>query len=150
MGESRINRIGDIQELIYKGNIYKAIWIAFLNIFVLGSCESYIDIEVGILWQDDQHFNHISDAYVGILEGKWDSGTGFDGDLLDAQEVTIGTNTGHSFTISTDRSAHYTAFIFYDENDNDLYDEGYDHIAGYKYNWGESGGELDISLSAHY
>lgn len=136
--------------MIRKHKIYQAILVVLLNILLLSSCESFVDIAVGVLWQDDQHFSHSSKAYIGILAGKWDPDTGFEGDLLEAEEVTVGTNTDHSFAISADKSSHYTAFIFYDENDNAQYDEGYDPIAGYKYNWGKSGGEVDISLSAYY
>jgi len=121
-----------------------------ITLLILCSCESFLDIKVGILWNDDPHVSQSDSVYLGILQGKWDSESGFDCVLLDTTEVLVGVNRCYSFSINTDDSDNYTAFIFFDSNGNGKYDDGYDSVLGYKYNYGESGGDLEISLSAYY
>jgi len=117
---------------------------------LLLSCESLLDIEVGILWRDDTTISQAGSTYLCVLKGKWDFETGFDDDILDTVEVVPGTNGIHKFSINSGESDHFTAFIYMDNNHNGSYDEGYDDVLGYKYNYGESGRDLEISLSAYY
>lgn len=131
--------------------INRKIRIAFTcTVMCLCSCESLLDIEVGILWQDDPFFSDTGTVYLGILKGKWDSNTGFDNTVLDISEVQPGMNESCRFSVNTSKSDNFTAFIFIDIGDNGIYDDGYDTVLGYKYNYGESGGNLEISLSAYY
>jgi len=119
-------------------------------VLLLLSCESLLNIEVGILWRDDTTFSQSGSTHLCILKGKWDSETGFDDDVLETSDVVAGTNDLYKFSLSTSQADHFTAFIFVDNNGNGKYDEGYDGVLGYKYNYGESGGNLEISLSAYY
>jgi hypothetical protein len=121
-----------------------------VTLLILCSCESFLDIKVGILWNDDPHVNIADSVYLGILQGKWDSESGFDSGLLDTAEVLVSVNHCYRFSINTNDSDNYTAFIFYDSNGNGKYDEGFDEVLGYKYNYGKAGGQVDISLSAYY
>ena len=128
-----------------------AIALALVSVVsILISCDTQLDIEVGILWRDDPFFNQTGSTYLGILKGQWDTNTGFDKSMLDTAEVVPGANRFYKFSIDVINSDHFTAFIFMDNNDNQSYDDGYDSVLGYKYNYGESGGELEISLSAYY
>ncbi|MBT3825915.1 MAG: hypothetical protein HOF96_13165 [Candidatus Marinimicrobia bacterium] len=121
-----------------------------LAIMMLCSCEPEVNIEVGVLWEDDQYFNDSGSACIGILGGKWDSDTGFDGTILDTTSVRLGVNGNYKFSIIASESDNYTAFIYFEHSGNEIYDEGYDIVMGYKYNKAEPGKTVEISLSAYY
>ena len=117
---------------------------------LLWSCESVVNIKVAVLWEDDLHFSRSGSAHIGILQGKWDSDTGFDATVLDTGSVIIGVNSCYCFTLNASDSDNYTAFIYFEQNEEEGYDEGYDPIVGYKYNRAEPGTTLEISVSAFY
>ncbi len=122
---------------------------SFALIALLG-CEMDQNINVGITWLDDNHFDSDSSRYLGIVEGEFDLNTGFETTLIELAKIIPGDDATHSFSLATHSSSNYTAFVFIDMNNNDNYDEGYDLISGYKYNRGEPGECLNISVSAYY
>ncbi len=128
----------------------QAIILLLLVLLILSSCESTQEIKVGLLWRDDTHFNNTGKRYLGMVEGEYDLGTGFDGSVLEIMSVNPGENKTHLFSFSSNSSSHYTAFIFIDVDSSETYDDGYDIISGYKYNYGEPGERLNISVSAFY
>lgn len=116
----------------------------------LVSCESTQEIQVGILWQDDPHFDDTGIRYLAVLKGECDFDTGFEGYVLDSQPVRLAENTTYYFSCVSSGAGNYTAYIFVDTNADSSYSEGYDVITGYKYNYGEPGEPLTISLSSFY
>ncbi len=89
-------------------------------------------------------------VYLGLLKGELDSNTGIDNKVLEIYEIQRGVNGSSRFSIHTNKSDHFTAFIFVDAGDNRVYNDGHDAVLEYQYNYGESGGALEISLSAYY
>ena len=128
---------------------YMILW-ALLGSFLMFSCESTLDIEVGVLWQDDSRFVNSHDRYLALLEGKFDSQTGFDSEVKDQVLVLPANQETHRFSFDAGGSNNYTAFIYIDENANGSYDEGYDVVSGYKYNCVDKDARLRISVSSFY
>lgn len=114
------------------------------------SCESSQEIQVGILWKDDPHFDESGQRYLAILKGECDFETGFAGHVLDFQTVGLAANETYYFSCSSNGTENYTAFVFADMNSDSSYNEGYDVVTGYKYNSGEPGDPLTISVSSFY
>jgi len=134
----------------HQGPRFRVFSASILLLGVLLSCEPQVVVEVGLIWRDDAHFHRDLKAYVALLDGEWDTQTGFDGDLRASEEVVPGRNTTIQFEITDRGASSCTAFLFFDENEDLQYDEGYDTVVGYKYNSCPSGEVLRICLSGHY
>ncbi len=114
------------------------------------SCELNQDIQVGVLWKDDVQYAASGARYLGLIKGIYDFDTGFTGELLDTAAVTPGINSTYVFSVSTGGAENYTAFVFIDLDSDGIFDDGDDTVSGYKYNYGEPGEALNISVSAYY
>ena len=134
----------------YHISMIRTAGLLVLWLSLLLACEKTQEIQVGLLWKDDAFFSHSGSRYLGLLEGEYDLTTGFDMPVLDSTPVLTGINKSYLFSISASGSRNYTAFIFIDLDSSKTYDEGYDIISGYKYNYGEPGACLNISLSSFY
>jgi|GEM_PF-334984 len=130
-------------------NLVLSMVLGYMMIIVLG-CESTQEIEVGVLWNDDSHFNNDNPRYLAITEGEFDLETGFDTGLIELTSVTPGTNARHKWSLSSRSSQNYTAFVFIDINESGSYEEGLDIVSGYKYNGFNEGECLSISVSSFY
>lgn len=117
---------------------------------MLASCESTQDLEIGLRWEDDQYLESSQKIYLSILKGVFDSNSGFDSQDLATVEVICCENQTYSFSFSSSGSSSYTAFVYIDKDGNAKYEEGYDLVCGYKYNYGNTGEPTFISLSVCY
>ena len=116
----------------------------------LVNCEKTQEIEVGVLWQDDQSISSSQDHFLAILDGSYDAQTGFDADLVALTSVSPGVDHTQMFTLSASSRGYYTAFVFVDTDADGAFEDGTDLVCGYKHNSGDPESRLQIALRAYY
>ncbi len=121
----------------------------FTALFIF-NCEKQLYVETGVNWSDDTYFNSDGDWYLAISEGSYSIGGGAAIVVVDQLPLTRGKNTSQRFVLSSGSEGDITAFVYLDVNENGSYDDGYDKITGYKYNYSDSGETTSIAVSAFY
>jgi hypothetical protein len=121
--------------------------IAALFIF---NCEQQLYVETGVNWSDDTYFNGEGDWYLALSEGRYSNTAGATMDVVDQLPITIGENSTKRFVLGSGSQGEITAFVYLDVNENGIFDDGYDKITGYKYNYSDFNETTNIAVSAFY
>ncbi len=107
-----------------------SVWVIIL--FALSSCTTGVQVNVGILWDDDSYYSRNDTWYVGIANGNhldvWS-------DVMTpivTRQVLSGQDCEESFMLPDDDYSELTAFVFCDTNNNQVYDDGIDDLTGFK------------------
>ena len=117
---------------------------------MLINCESPLYIEAGVNWSDDSHFNQEGDWYLALSEGCFSNCTGATINVVDQIQLSVNKPVTERFTLNSGSAGNITAFVFLDVNQNGLYDDGYDKMTGYKFNYADKGESTCIAVSAFF
>ena len=120
------------------------------TLITLMNCEMPRNIEAGVLWSDDTYFAAEGDWYLAISEGSYSNEVGAVVDVVDQMPITFGKNEVVRFDLGSGSAGNITAFVYLDRTSNGIYDDGYDLITGYKYNYSDPGETTCISVSAYF
>jgi len=124
--------------------------LTVLSIAMLVNCEKQIFVETGVLWSDDTYFSANGDWYVAVSEGCYSNDVCAVINVLDQEPILPGKNTTNKFMITGSSANYITAFVYLDVNENGIYDDGYDKLTGYKYNYADEIGTASIAVSAYF
>ena len=127
-------------------NILSIILIAL----VLSNCENLRYVDAGVIWSDDSHFSEDGDWYLAISDGCYSNCEGADIDVLDQFPITVNKKTTQKFVLGSGGEGNLTAFVYLDTNENGTYDDGYDTLTGYKFNYAEANETTSIAVAAFY
>jgi len=127
-------------------NIIATILIAL----VLSNCESPRYVDAGVIWSDDSYFSEEGDWYLAISDGSYSNDIGATIDVLDQLPITVNKKTTQKFVLGSGSEGNLTAFVYLDTNENGSYDDGYDKLTGYKYNYAVSNETTSIAVAAYY
>jgi hypothetical protein len=126
-------------------------WIpAILCSFLFMNCEKQIYLEAGLTWTDDTYFNETGDWYLAVSEGCYSNCAGAMLCVVDQIRVIPGQNAVQRFVLGDAAEGNITSFVFLDVNHNGSYDDGYDQITGYKYNYSSTDETTCIAVSAYF
>lgn len=114
------------------------------------NCESPIYIEAGVLWSDDAQFSEDGDWYLALSEGCYSNCEGATLDVIDQAPLEPNKVATNRFVLGSGSKGNVTAFVFLDTNENGIYDDGYDILTGYKYNFADTGESTAIAVSAYF
>ena len=117
---------------------------------ILINCESPLYIEAGVNWSDDSYFNEEGDWYLALSEGCYSNCTGATIDVVDQVQLSVNKSVIERFTLSSGSEGNITAFVYLDVNQNGEYDDGYDKMTGYKFNYADKGESTCIAVSAFF
>ncbi len=124
--------------------------ITILVALVLSNCENPRYVDAGVIWTDDSYFTSEGDWYLAISDGEYSNCEGATIEVLDQFPISVNKNVTQKFVLGAGSEGNITAFVFLDTNENGIYDEGYDKLTGYKYNYAVSNETTAISVSAYY
>jgi hypothetical protein len=145
--------LGTVQEQkpYRRMNMSRLKWIpAILCSILFINCEKQIYLEAGLTWSDDVYFEQSGDWYLAVSEGCYSNCEGATLCVVDQFQVTPGTNTIERFVLGDAAEGNITSFVYLDVNQNGTFDDGYDHITGYKFNYSGFGEVTSIAVSAYF
>ncbi|MBT4034210.1 MAG: hypothetical protein HOB84_14755, partial [Candidatus Marinimicrobia bacterium] len=62
----------------------------------------------------------------------------------------VNRKTTQKFVLGSGAEGNLTAFVYLDINKNGIYEDGYDKLTGYKYNYAVSNETTSIAVSAYF
>jgi len=124
--------------------------VIFPLLLIFMHCEDCQYVEAGIIWMDDIHFEKDGDWFLAVAEGCYEQCDGAIIDVLDQHHVVTNQNTIKRFVLSSTSGCNVTAFVYLDVNQNEQYDDGYDVLTGYKYNYCSMNETTPISIAAYF
>ena len=127
-------------------NIIFAILIALL----LSNCENPRYVDAGVIWTDDSYFTEEGDWYLAIFDGCYSNSECTPIDVLDQFPIEANKKTTQKFVLGSGAEGNLTAFVYLDTNENGTYDDGYDKLTGYKYNYATNNETTSIAVSAYF
>jgi hypothetical protein len=127
-------------------NIFFIILIAM----VISNCENPRYVEAGVIWTDDTYFSADGDWYLAISDGCYSNCEGATLDILDQMPISVNHKTTQKFVLGSGTEGNMTAFVYLDVNNNGTYEDGYDKLTGYKYNYAVSNETTSIAVSAYF
>ncbi len=126
------------------------IFITILAALFIVNCEKQLYVETGVTWNDDSYFSAEGDWYLALSEGCYSNCEGAAIDVVDQLPITTGQNSIKRFVLGSGSEGNITAFVYLDVNENGTYDDGYDKITGYKFNYSDASETTSIAVSAFY
>ena len=135
-----------------RGSIMKAInlIITLMAALFIFNCEKQLYVETGVNWSDDAYFSADGDWYLALSEGCYSNCEGATLTVVDQLPITLGENSVKRFVLGPGSAGDITAFVYLDVNENGIYDDGYDKITGYKFNYSDVSETTSIAVSAFY
>jgi len=127
-------------------NIFFIILIAM----VVSNCENPRYVEAGVIWTDDSYFSADGDWYLAISDGCYSNCEGATLDILEQMPISVNRKTTQKFVLGSGAEGNLTAFVYLDINKNGIYEDGYDKLTGYKYNYAVSNETTSIAVSAYF
>jgi hypothetical protein len=127
-------------------NIITTILIAL----VLSNCENPRYVDAGVIWTDDSYFSEDGDWYLAISDGCYTNCEGATIDVLDQMPIVPNKKTTQKFVLGSGAEGNLTAFVYLDSNGNGTYDDGYDKLTGYKFNYAAANETTSIAVSAYF
>jgi hypothetical protein len=127
-------------------NIITTILIAL----VLSNCENPRYVDAGVIWTDDSYFSEDGDWYLAISDGCYTNCEGATIDVLDQMPIVPNKKTTQKFVLGSGAEGNLTAFVYLDSNGNGTYDDGYDKLTGYKFNYAAANEITSIAVSAYF
>ena len=124
--------------------------LIILTALIISNCENLRYVEAGVVWTDDSYFSAEGDWYLAISEGCYSNGEGATLDILDQQPISANKNVITKFVIGSGSEGNITAFVYLDVNQNGVYDDGYDQLTGYKFNYSTENETTAIAVSAYF
>lgn len=117
---------------------------------VISNCENLRYVEAGVIWTDDVYFSTDGDWYLAISDGCYSNCEGATLDVLDQMPISVNNRTIQKFVLGSGSEGNLTAFVYLDINKNGTYEDGYDKLTGYKYNYAVSNQTTSIAVSAYF
>jgi len=124
--------------------------IIILVVLLLTNCENSRYVDAGVIWSDDSYFSSDGDWYLAISDGSYSNDFGATIDVLDQYPISVNKNTTQKFMLGSGEEGNLTAFVYLDTNENGIYDDGYDKLTGYKYNYAVNNETTSIAVTAYY
>ncbi len=116
----------------------------------LFNCENPLYIEAGVIWSDDSYFSEDGDWYLALSEGSYSNTAGSIINVVDQLPLSVNKKASKHFVLDSGSEGNITAFVYLDTNNNGIYDDGYDKMTGYKYNYADKGQSTSIAVSAYF
>jgi hypothetical protein len=116
----------------------------------LMNCEKQLYIETGVLWSDDSYFSAEGDWYLALSEGSYSNDFGATINVVDQLPLSVGENATRRFVLGGGSTGNITAFVYLDVNGNGIYDDGYDNLTGYKFNYADDTETTSIAVYAYF
>ncbi len=120
-----------------------------LSLFIV-NCEKQLYIETGVIWSDDSYFSEAGDWYLALSEGEYSNDFGVTIDVVDQLPINVGENTVKRFVLGSGSEGNITAFVYLDVNQNGVFDDGYDTLTGYKFNYSDVTETTQIAVLAYF
>ena len=124
--------------------------LILLTAVILSNCENPRYVEAGVIWTDDSYFSEEGDWYLAVSEGCYSNSEGVAIDVLDQFPISVNKKTTQKFVLGSGAECNLTAFVYLDINENGIYDDGYDKLTGYKFNYAEANETTEIAVTAYY
>jgi len=133
-------------------NIMKTLNLALilLTALILSNCENPRYIDAGVIWSDDSYFSSEGDWYLAVSDGCYANCEGATLDVLDQYPISVNKNVTRKFVLGSASEGNVTAFVYLDVNQNGIYDDGYDKLTGYKFNYSVDNKTTSIAVSAYF
>ena len=117
---------------------------------ILSNCENLRYVDAGVIWTDDLYFSEEGDWYLAISDGCYSNCEGVAIEVLDQFPISANKKTTQKFALGSGAEGNLTAFVYLDTNENGAYDDGYDRLTGYKFNYAEANETTEIAVSAYF
>lgn len=117
---------------------------------LLMNCENHRYIEAGVNWSDDSQFQAQGNWYLALSEGCYSNCEGAVIDVADQVPIIAGEKAVVHFVLGAGSAGNVTAFVYLDVNANGVYDDGYDKITGYKFNYVNDSETANIAVPAYF
>lgn len=127
-----------------------SMFLTLILFFTLFNCEKMLYVETGVLWHDDDYFNHEGDWYLALSEGPYSNSLGATIDVIDQLPIAVNDSRPKRFVLGSGSEGNITAFVYLDANGNGMYDDGYDKLTGYKFNLADASETTNIAVFAYY
>jgi len=124
--------------------------LVMMSALLFMNCEKQIYLETGLSWSDDSYFEQAGNWYLAISEGCYSNCEGATLCVVDQEPVSAGVDQIHRFVLGGSAEGNITSFVYLDVNDNACFDDGIDHVTGYKFNYSDAGETTSIAVSAYY
>ena len=121
-----------------------------LTALVLSNCENPRYVDAGVIWTDDSYFSEEGDWYLAISDGCYSNCEGAEINVLDQYQIEANKKTTQKFVLGSGSEGNLTAFVYLDTNGNGTYDDGYDKLTGYKFNYATANETTAIAVSAYF
>ena len=121
-----------------------------LTALVLSNCENPRYVDAGVIWTDDSYFSEEGDWYLAISDGCYSNCEGAEINVLDQYQIEANKKTTQKFVLGSGSEGNLTAFVYLDTNGNGTYDNGYDKLTGYKFNYATTNETTAIAVSAYF
>jgi len=127
-----------------------SIILIILSALMMSNCETPRYVEAGVIWMDDSYFNADGDWYLAISEGLYSSEEGAIVEVVEQIAIRANVDAIQRFVLGSGPEGNLTAFVYVDVNGNGLYDDEYDNITGYKYNYAVNNETTQIAVMAYF
>jgi len=124
--------------------------LILLVAMLISNCENPRYVEAGVIWTDDSYFAEEGDWYLAVSEGCYSNCEGAAINVLDQFPISVNKKTTQKFVLGSGAECNLTAFVYLDTNENGTYDDGYDKLTGYKFNYAEANETTEIAVTAYY
>ncbi len=124
--------------------------LILLTAVILSNCENPRYVEAGVTWSDDLYFSADGDWYLAISEGCYSNYDDTAINVLDQCPIPVNKNITRKFVLGSGSEGNLTAFVYLDTNGNGVYDDGYDKLTGYKFNYAVKNETTPIAVSAYF
>ena len=130
-----------------------SVWIMLIAVILiasLASCTPNSQVQVGINWHEETIMEGDLDWYLALAEGSYMDTWSQCMDPIYIRKVDAGSDCVENFNLLDENYSALTAFIFYDYNDNAMYDDGIDILTGFKPGWPDAHEEYFVQVSAYH
>jgi len=124
--------------------------LILLTAVILSNCENPRYVDAGVIWTDDSYFSEEGDWYLAVSEGCYSNCEGAAINVLDQFPISVNKKTTQKFVLGSGAEGNLTAFVYLDTNENGIYDDGYDKLTGYKYNYSVKNETTAIAVAAYF
>jgi len=124
--------------------------LILLVAMLISNCENLRYVDAGVIWTDDSYFSEDGDWYLAISDGCYSNDEGAAIEVLDQFPISVNKKTTQKFALGSGAEGNLTAFVYLDTNENGTYDDGFDKLTGYKYNYAVSNETTSIAVAAYY
>lgn len=117
-------------------------------IFLLTACEKQLEVEVGIFWYEEYYIDSAQSCYLALSRGAAENTWEYSFVPFAQVEIQAQVTEVEYFLCDKSGDDALTAFVYFDANENGAFDDGVDHIAGFKSGVTFNGNIVYLQISA--